>query len=55
LTNSTVSGNMANISSGLGGGIYNLSGGTVNLTNSTVSGNTANIGGFGGGIYNSAQ
>ncbi len=51
LTNSTVSGNTANVingSGGGGGGIYNTSG-TVTLTNSTVSGNTAN---FGGGIFN---
>ena len=45
LTNSTVSGNTAN----LGGGI-NIFNGTLTLTNSTVSGNTA--AGFGGGIFN---
>ncbi|WP_190315902.1 DUF4347 domain-containing protein [Pseudanabaena sp. UWO310] len=43
LTNSTVSGNRANI----GGGIY--SNGAVTLTNSTVSGNTSDFNG--GGIY----
>jgi filamentous hemagglutinin family protein len=48
LTNSTVSGNTADL--GSGGGIY--ANGAVTLTNSTVSGNTATGDGFaGGGIY----
>ena len=47
LTNSTVSGNIANSD---GGGILNNDHGTVTLTNSTVSGNST--GTFGGGILN---
>ena len=47
VTNSTVSGNTANVN-GYGGGIDNL-GGTLTITNSIVSGNTAK--GDGGGIY----
>ncbi|EPF17240.1 Calx-beta domain-containing protein [Microcystis aeruginosa] len=44
LTNSTITGNTANVG---GGGIYND--GTLTLTNSTISGNTAT---YGGGIWN---
>jgi CSLREA domain-containing protein len=41
VTNSTISGNLANV---LGGGIANA-GGTVTVTNSTISGNSASVGG----------
>jgi hypothetical protein len=44
----TLSGNDADQSGDLGGGIYNA-GGTVTVSNSTLSGNRSN---FGGGIYN---
>ena len=52
LTNSTITGNTADV----GGGIYNQSG-TLTLTNSTISGNKAHTDdiytvGSGGGIYN---
>lgn len=43
LTNSTVSGNLANY--GFGGGVYNS--GTLTLESSTISGNTASAGGGG--------
>jgi hypothetical protein len=44
VTNSTLSDNLANSSSGYGGGIEN-EGGTLTVTNSTLSGNSAFLGG----------
>ncbi len=51
ILNSTISGNTAgSLASGSGGGIYNNTGGTVNIANSTISGNVGS--GNGGGIHN---
>ncbi len=51
MTNSTISGNTANL---YGGGIFNNSPGTLTLTDSTITGNTTNntVYGYGGGIFN---
>ncbi|MCE9563551.1 MAG: IPT/TIG domain-containing protein, partial [Planctomycetes bacterium] len=52
LTNCTISGNSAAVTSTHGGGgLFNS--GTVTLTNCTLNGNTASIGGDGGGLLNS--
>ncbi|MBR5414413.1 MAG: hypothetical protein IK105_00570 [Thermoguttaceae bacterium] len=48
VTDSTVSGNSANI----GGGVYNDTDSTVTITGTSISGNSANIG---GGVYNAGE
>src|SRR5208282_5883858 len=45
VTNSTFSGNGADLSTGLGGAIYTFNAGTATVTNSTFSGNSASSGG----------
>ncbi len=51
LTNSTISGNQANINNGNGGGIFNQ--GKLDIINTTISGNTASQ--YGGGIHNTGE